>query len=93
MLASLLIYASASLFMLDAYGPLYGASASSAVMMTRYVLSAAFPLFALQLYKELGVGWATSLLAFVAVVMMPIPWCFWIYGEKLRKRSRYETST
>ncbi|KAK3192642.1 hypothetical protein K4F52_001441 [Lecanicillium sp. MT-2017a] len=92
MLASLLLYASASLFMLDAYGPLYGASASGAVMMSRYVLSAAFPLFALRMYKALGVGWATTLLAFVTVAMAPIPWCFWLYGEKLRKRSRYETS-
>ncbi|KAF4459860.1 polyamine transporter 4 [Fusarium albosuccineum] len=35
MTASLLIYAGANLFMLDAYGPLYGASASGAMMLSR----------------------------------------------------------
>ncbi|KAK5996912.1 Polyamine transporter 4 [Cladobotryum mycophilum] len=93
MLSSLLIYAGANLFMLDAYGPLYGASASGAMMLSRYTLSAAFPLFALQMYERLGAGWATSVLGFVTLVMAPIPWCFRIYGERLRKRSRYESST
>lgn len=92
MLSSLLIYASANLFMLDSYGPLYGASASGAMMVTRYVLSAAFPLFVMQMYESLGVGWATTLLGFVTVVMAPIPWCFWKFGETLRRRSKYETS-
>ncbi|KZZ99014.1 Major facilitator superfamily domain, general substrate transporter [Moelleriella libera RCEF 2490] len=93
MLSSLLIYASATMFMLDAYGPLYAASASGAMMLSRYLLSAAFPMFALQMYKALGVGWATSVLGFVTVAMAPIPWCFWAFGEKIRRRSRYETST
>ncbi|KAJ6785067.1 hypothetical protein PWT90_05250 [Aphanocladium album] len=93
MFTSILIYSSASLFMLDSYGPLYGASASGAMMMSRYVLATAFPLFTLQMYKALGVGWGTSLLGFVALAMAPIPWCFWIYGERIRRRSRYENSS
>ncbi|KAE8154539.1 hypothetical protein BDV25DRAFT_147439 [Aspergillus avenaceus] len=42
MMASLLVYAGANLFMLDAYGPLYGASASGATMLSRYIMSFAF---------------------------------------------------
>ncbi|KAK1073156.1 hypothetical protein LTR74_002122 [Friedmanniomyces endolithicus] len=111
-LASLLIYASANLFMMDAYGPLYGkphyiparnvnasiadppigASAAGAAMLSRYTLSAAFPLFALKMYQALGVGWATSLLAFCTLAMAPIPWLFWKFGEDIRRKSRYETS-
>jgi MFS transporter, DHA1 family, multidrug resistance protein len=64
MTAAIMIYAPVSLFMMDTYGSLYGASAAGAAMMSRYIISAAFPLFALQLYRKLGVGWATSLLAF-----------------------------
>ncbi|UKZ83220.1 hypothetical protein TrVFT333_011025 [Trichoderma virens FT-333] len=93
MLSSLLVYAGANLFMLDAYGPLYGASASGSMMFSRYLLSAAFPLFALQMYEKLGAGWATSILGFVTLVMAPIPWFFRAYGEKLRARSKYEMST
>lgn len=93
MLSSLLVYAGANLFMLDAYGPLYGASASGSMMFTRYLLSAVFPLFALQMYENFGAGWATSILGFVTLGMAPIPWFFRAYGEKLRARSKYEMST
>lgn len=91
-LGSLLVYARVSLFMLDAYGPLYGASASSAMMLTRYSLSFAFPMFALRMFKALGTGWATSLLAFLTLLMTPVPWCLWIFEERLRGKSRYEIS-
>jgi hypothetical protein len=55
----------------------------------RYTLGAVFPLFAVQMYTKLGVGWATSLLGFVAVLMLPIPWIFFKYGPAIRRRSRY----
>lgn len=92
MLSSMLVYAGATLYMLDAYGPLYGASASGALQLSRYMLSAAFPLFALRMFQTLGVGWALSLLGFITLLMAPIPWLFWYYGPQIRARSRYETS-
>lgn len=92
MLSSMLVYAGATLYMLDAYGPLYGASASGALQLSRYMLSAAFPLFALRMFQSLGVGWALSLLGFITLAMAPIPWLFWYYGPQIRARSRYETS-
>jgi hypothetical protein len=92
MVASIMIYAPVSLFMMDTYGALYGASAAGAAMMSRYFLSAAFPLFALQAYRGLGVGWATSLLAFCTLAMAPIPFLFWRCGERLRGKTKYETS-
>jgi MFS transporter, DHA1 family, multidrug resistance protein len=92
-LGSLLVYISANLYMMDTYGPLYGASATGASSLSRYTLSAAFPLFALQMYSRLGVGWATSLLGFFTVAMFPIPWVFYHWGPALRARSRYERST
>ncbi len=72
--------------------PPIGASAAGAAMLSRYTLSAAFPLFALKMYQALGVGWATSLLAFCTLAMAPIPWLFWKFGEDIRRKSRYETS-
>jgi MFS transporter, DHA1 family, multidrug resistance protein len=93
MMASLLIYAGVNLFMLDAYGPLYGASAASAMMFSRYILSFAFPLFSLRVFQVLGVGWATTILACCTILMAPIPLLFFIYGKKIRARSRYESSS
>ncbi|KAI7227593.1 hypothetical protein KC330_g8336 [Hortaea werneckii] len=91
-LSSLLIYAPANLYMMDSYGPLYGASAASAAMLSRYTLSTVFPLFSLQMFRALGVGWATSLLAFCTLAMAPIPWLFWRCGERLRSKGKFETS-
>ena len=41
------------------------------------------------MFHKLGVNWAGSLLGFLAVAFMPIPFLFYIYGPKLRKMSRY----
>ncbi|OGM49476.1 hypothetical protein ABOM_001693 [Aspergillus bombycis] len=93
MFSCLLVYSGVNLFMLDTYGPLYGASASGAMMFSRYILSCAFPLFTIQMFEGLGVGWATSLLALLTLLMAPIPWIFWIYGPRIRKASKYETTS
>ncbi|VUC31153.1 unnamed protein product [Clonostachys rosea] len=92
MLSCMLVYAGVNLFMLDSYGPLYGASASGAVQLSRYILSFAFPLFALRMAEGLGAGWSTSLLGIFTVLLVPIPWCFWRFGDWLREHSRYEIS-
>lgn len=41
------------------------------------------------MFHNLGVQWAGSLLGFLAVAFMPIPFLFYIYGERLRKISSY----
>jgi hypothetical protein len=51
--------------------------------------AAGFPLFAEHMYKRLGTEWATSLLAFLALAMMPVPWLFWVYGKRIRGLSSY----
>ena len=53
-----------------------GASAMAANGLARYSMGAVFPLFTFQMYERLGIAWATSLLAFISVAMMPIPWVF-----------------
>jgi hypothetical protein len=86
---NLLIFLSATLYLTDAYGAIYGASASSSNTFLRYLVSAAFPLFIVQMYQALGVGWATSLLGFVQVLLVPIPFAFYVWGPQLRSKSRY----
>ncbi|KAJ4336711.1 hypothetical protein N0V95_008549 [Ascochyta clinopodiicola] len=86
---NLCLFTSAALYMTDVYGPLNGASAIAANGIFRYALGAAFPLFTVQMYSALGVAWATSLLGFLSVLMLPIPWVFYKWGPKIRARSRY----
>lgn len=43
-------------------------------------------------YEALGIGWATSLLGFISVAMIPIPYLFFKWGPKIRARSKYTMS-
>ncbi|KAL4982297.1 major facilitator superfamily domain-containing protein [Aspergillus falconensis] len=57
--------------------------------LIRSSVGAAFPLFATAMYYKLGVNWATSLLGFLSVAMIPIPVIFYFYGAKVRALSRF----
>ncbi|CZR68648.1 related to multidrug resistant protein [Phialocephala subalpina] len=70
-------------FLVDAY-PLYAASGLAANSFTRSCFGAIFPLFGIQMYNKLGYDWATAVLAFITLAMVPFP-----YGKGLRRRSRF----
>ncbi|OJJ41816.1 hypothetical protein ASPWEDRAFT_167815 [Aspergillus wentii DTO 134E9] len=73
----------------DAY-PAYAASVLAGNDLFRSSFGAGFPLFASAMYNNLGVGWASSTLAFLSIVFIPIPVVLMRYGETLRKNySRY----
>ncbi|KAM0252872.1 hypothetical protein ACHAQJ_007502 [Trichoderma viride] len=78
-------------FLVDAY-PTYAASALAANAFVRCSFAAVFPLFGTQMYKKLGDQWASSLLAFLTLAMMPFPYIFFKYGKKIRSNSRFAKS-
>ncbi|CAN8102500.1 unnamed protein product [Discula destructiva] len=86
----LLVFTGIYTFQVDAY-PLYAASALAANTFARCSFGAIFPLFGIQMYKKLGDHWATSLLAFLTLAMMPFPYIFFRYGKQLRRKSRFAT--
>lgn len=43
-------------------------------------------------YERLGIDWATSLLGFIALALMPVPWVFFKFGPQLRAKSKYPTT-
>ncbi|QIX01081.1 hypothetical protein AMS68_006598 [Peltaster fructicola] len=88
---NLCIFICGALYLIDVYGPLNGASAIAANGVLRYGMGAAFPLFVVQMYRALGIGWATSLLGFITVAMMPIPFIFFGFGPRIRARSGLST--
>ncbi|CAL3973527.1 unnamed protein product [Diplocarpon coronariae] len=67
-------------------------SAIAANTLLRSVAGAGFPLFATAMYHTLGVAWATSLLGFLCVAMMPAPILFFLYGSRIRKMSKFSPS-
>ncbi|KAJ5533270.1 hypothetical protein N7494_009822 [Penicillium frequentans] len=86
----ILVYAGIFTFLVDAY-PTFAASALAANSFMRSSFGGIFPLFGIQMYNNLGYHWATSLLAFLTLVMLPFPYLFFQYGSRIRKKSRYAT--
>lgn len=83
----LIIFLQGLNYIIDVY-LMYANSAIAANTLIRSLLGAAFPLFATYMYDKLGVAWATSLLGFLTVAMVPVPVLFFIYGKKIRGWSK-----
>ncbi|RSM03283.1 hypothetical protein CDV31_010559 [Fusarium ambrosium] len=80
---NLICFMAVSMYLVDAYN-LYAASALAANTVMRSIAGATLPLCALKMYDRLGLGWGNSLLAFIAIALLPIPILIKRYGEKLR---------
>ena len=78
-----------SVYLVDAY-TVYAASAIAASTVFRSLLGALLPLAGRKMYDALGYGWGTSLLAFIAVAMIPVPIVFFKYGERIRQRNLFD---
>jgi len=65
------------------------ASALAANTVVRSIFGAVFPLFATQMFNALGPRWASSLLGFVALIMVPIPIVLQRFGPTIRAKSRF----
>jgi hypothetical protein len=55
----------------------------------RSAFAAAFPLVVTPMYHKLGVPWASSLVGFIGVAMIPIPYGFFVYGKRIRAKSKW----
>lgn len=75
-------------YLVDSF-PRYSASAIAANTFLRSVFGAIFPLFAKQLFTNLGVGWGSTLIGFIALGMIPIPFYFYKKGETIRAKNPY----
>lgn len=68
---------------------MYTASAMAANTICRSACAAAAPLYTRYMFDTLGVGGGGSLIGGVAVLLAPIPFIFYKYGESLRKKSKF----
>lgn len=64
------------------------ASAFAANTIMRSAVGSVFPLFTRQMFQNMGIQWAGTLLGCIAAVMVPIPVVFLIFGPWLRSRSK-----
>lgn len=78
-------------YLVDAF-TIYAASALAANTVLRSIFGAVLPLAGLKMYAVLGLGWGNSLLGFVSLALIPIPYVFFIYGERIRTHPRFQIS-
>ncbi|PKX90495.1 putative MFS multidrug transporter [Aspergillus novofumigatus IBT 16806] len=82
------IFVSLLTYVTDAY-KIYSASALASSVILRSVLGALLPLAAKPMYATLGVSWATSLVGFLSLACVPIPFVLLYKGEGVRERSKF----
>jgi multidrug resistance protein len=78
-------------FTIDAYHT-FAASAMACNGVVRSTLGSVFPLFGLQMYENLGIPWATSMLAFICLAFVPMPILLFKYGLQIRAKSKFAWS-
>lgn len=82
------VFMPAVIYLVDVY--LFDAnSALAANAFVRSFIAAAFPLFSTAMYERLGVQWATSVLAFLCLALVPAPIVLYLYGKKIRSWSKF----
>ncbi|KAK9447517.1 major facilitator superfamily domain-containing protein [Limtongia smithiae] len=86
-----LLYNSANNYIVDSYQH-YAASALASKTCIRSFWGAAVPLFTIQMFHKMGNQWAGTFLALIGLVCCAIPFAFYIWGAKIRARSRYAYS-
>lgn len=75
-------------YLIDAY-TIFAASVLAANGVIRSVFGAVFPLFTDQMYTNLGIHWASTIPAFLALACLPFPFLFYKYGGAIRSRCKY----
>jgi hypothetical protein len=85
------LYNSANNYLVDSYQH-QAASALAAKTCIRSFWGAGVVLFTVQMYHRLDYQWASSLLAFISLACCAIPYVFYFFGARIRKRSKYAYS-
>lgn len=67
----------------------YAASAVAVNTFLRSVFASGFTMAVDPMFHNMGIHWACSLLGFLAVALIPIPYLFRIYGKSIRARGEW----
>lgn len=76
-------------YLVDAFS-IYAASAVAASVVVSCIAGALLPMVGPPLFAQLGYGWGTSVLAFIAMIFIPVPIFLMKYGERARNQSRFK---
>ncbi|CAL5871064.1 uncharacterized protein PFLUO_LOCUS5310 [Penicillium psychrofluorescens] len=82
------IFQAALNYLIDTFQAV-SASAVAANTFLRSIFAGCFPLFTNAMFHNLGVPWAASILGFVSIALIPIPYLFYIFGKRIRARGKW----
>jgi MFS family permease len=77
------------LYLVDAF-TIYAASAIATNTVLRSLFGAVIPLAGDRMYTVLGLGWGNSLLGFISILFLPMPFVLLKYGERIRSSPRFQ---
>lgn len=86
------IFQAALNYLIDTFQK-FAASAVAANTFVRSMFAGSFPLFAQIMFHNMGIGWAGSVLGFIAVALIPIPFLFYIFGKRIRARGKWSRAS
>lgn len=75
-------------YIIDCYF-VVSASAVAGNTFLRSSFGAAFPLFSKQMFENMKIKWASTMIGCIAAVLIPVPFLFYRYGPALRRKSQY----
>jgi hypothetical protein len=75
-------------YLVDVY-LIYAASALAGNTVVRSLFGVILPLFVSNMYTNLGVNWAGTTVAFIALAFLPAPIIFYIYGPRIRRTTKF----
>ena len=87
-----LVFLSVMNYLIDAY-TIYAASVLAANSVLRSLFGAIFPLFTTSMYHNLGIHWASSIPAFLALACVPFPFLFYKYGARIRMSCKFASES
>ncbi|OJJ06353.1 hypothetical protein ASPVEDRAFT_154403 [Aspergillus versicolor CBS 583.65] len=82
------IFIVAYMYLIDSYD-IYSASALGFLVFTRYVVAGGMTVAGGPIYRSIGVHYTLTIMGALSAVMTPVPYLFYVYGPRIRKRSKY----
>lgn len=84
----LCVFISSYQYIIDSY-EMYAASALTSVTLIRYVTAGGMTVVGIPFYKNMGVHYTLTILGAISAALVPVPYLFYIYGKKVRGKSKY----
>ena len=85
------IFTCAYMYVIDSY-QVYSASALTFVALIRYLAAGGMTVAGIPIYKKLGTHYTLTILGCLAVLLAPAPYLLYLYGHRIRVKSKYAVS-